>query len=489
MIRPTLEEARLLCDGNTIVPIAMEMFADVRTPIQVLRAIGRKGERFYLLESVESGESWGRYTFLGYNPSLLIYGKDGMVTVQSKERKESWEKNPNEVLKDILAKYKSPHIDYLPSFTGGLVGYFSYEYVKYAEKTLLLDAANNNGFLDFYLMLFDKVIAFDHWAQKIYLIVNVRTEELEKNFIQGVMDLKDMESLVLAPSEPEETVHNKISGFQAMFSKDEYCQMVKQTQKHIFEGDIFQAVISNRLEAEFSGNLLEAYRMLRTTNPSPYMFYLNFGADAMEVAGASPETLISLREHRANTYPLAGTCPRGSDPSQDEELIANLLQNEKELAEHDMLVDLGRNDLGKICKFSSVQVQEYRKVKKLSHVCHIASKVSGVIENGYGPIDAVAAVLPAGTLSGAPKKRACEIINSLEKEKRGVYGGAVGYIDFAGNMDMCIGIRMAIAQGGKVFVQSGAGIVADSIPENEYNECMNKAKVVVEALQAGEEMK
>ena len=466
MIRPTLEEVRNLCKGNTIVPIAMEILSDIKTPMQVLMSMKEKGERFYILESVESGDNWGRYTFLGYNPSQIIKGNN--------------ENDPGKAINKILKENKSPRIDYLPPFTGGLVGYFSYEYIKYIEKSLVLNSKNEDGFYDYYLMFFDKVIAFDHFKQKIYLIVNIKTDKLDENYIRGVMDLKDMENLVLSQNIMAEDMPDKISGVKEMFSKEQYCKMVDRVKKYIHEGDIFQAVISNRMEAEFKGSLLKTYRILRTANPSPYMFYINFGET--ELAGASPETLVSLKNGVLSTYPLAGTCKRGATQAEDDELTEALLKNEKELSEHDMLVDLGRNDLGKICKFGSVKVEEYRKIKKFSHVCHIASKVTGEIKEEYGPLDAVAAVIPAGTLSGAPKKRACEIIDELEGTKRGAYGGAVGYIDFAGNMDMCIGIRMAVAKGGKVFVQSGAGIVADSIPENEYNECKNKAMVIVEAL-------
>lgn len=484
MIKPTLAEAKLLCEGNTVIPIAMEMLSDVRTPLQVLRTMQSKCDRFYMLESVESGDSWGRYTFMGYLPSLSVYGIDGEVTISENGNTRRLRKPPGEVINEILAGYRSPHIDYLPPFTGGLTGYFSYEYIKYAEKTLTLSSENENGFFDFYLMLFDKVIAFDHFKQKIYLIVNVKTDNIENNYVHGVMALKDMERLVLSPEVSEDSTTSCVSGFKPMFSKEEYCQMVERTKEYIYEGDIFQAVISNRMESSFSGSLLGAYRILRTINPSPYMFYINFGE--LEVAGASPETLIALKDGVLNTYPLAGTCKRGDSPAEDKKLIDALLQNEKELAEHDMLVDLGRNDLGKICKFGTVEVSEYRNVKKFSHVCHIASRVTGIIDDGYGPMDAIMAALPAGTLSGAPKKRACEIISSLEKSTRGVYGGAIGYIDFTGNMDMCIGIRMMVAKDGKVFVQSGAGIVADSIPENEYEEINNKAKGMMEALTAAQ---
>ena len=265
------------------------------------------------------------------------------------------------------------------------------------------------------------------------------------------------------------------------------CQprMVEKAKKYIYEGDIFQVVLSNRLEADFEGSLLNTYRVLRTTNPSPYMFY--FSSDDIEIAGASPETLVKLENGVLHTFPLAGTRPRGKNPQEDEQLEKELLADEKECAEHNMLVDLGRNDLGKISRFGSVQVEKYMSIERYSHVMHIGSTVRGEIREDKNALDAVDAVLPAGTLSGAPKIRAMQIINELENNKRGIYGGAIGYIDFTGNLDTCIAIRIAFKKNGKVFVRSGAGIVADSIPENEYQECINKAKAVMNALEAGQE--
>lgn len=485
MIRPALTDAQQLIEGNKVIPIAMELFSDVKTPIQVLSAIQKGGGEFYILESVDSGESWGRYTFLGYKPSMNVHGLDGKIWLNGNEIKG---KTPNEVIQKILDDHKSPHVEYLPPFTGGLVGYFSYEYMKYVEKKLVLKAKNPHNFVDFHFMLFDKVIAFDNFKQKIYLIANVKIGaggEFEKNYAKAAVELEEMKKLILTGcTETIERGKCAVSNFQPMFTQAQYCEMVEKTKRHIFEGDIFQAVISNRLVGEFSGNELEAYRNLRTTNPSPYMFYVNFGET--KIMGASPETLVSLKNGTVCSYPLAGTTKRGKTPDEDARLSKELLENEKELSEHDMLVDLGRNDLGKICKFGTVEVAEYRKIKKFSHVAHIASKVVGQIRDeltARGPLSAISATIPAGTLSGAPKKRACEIIDELEKEKRGVYGGAVGYIDFTGNMDLCIGIRMAAFKGGKVFVQSGAGIVADSIPENEHQECLNKAKGMLCALE------
>jgi anthranilate synthase component 1 len=423
---------------------------------------------------------------------MEVSGRDGAVTLRKKGGAERRDGNPHMILKELASAYKSPHISALPPFTGGFVGYFAYEYIKYIEPSLSLTKNDAVGFDDFRLMLFEKVIAFDHFRQKIFLIVNVRADDLESNYIEGVTILKDMEKLVLGPAPIESASNAEIAAgaapmdFSASCTKDDFCAAVEKAKWHIREGDIFQCVPSIRFRSAYQGDLLRAYRALRTTNPSAYMFYINFGD--LQLAGASPETLVSLKNGVVTTHPLAGTCPRTEDEAENVMLIERLLRDEKELSEHDMLVDLGRNDLGRICRFGSVNVDEYRSVKRLSHVCHIASRVTGEIADGFDALDVMAAVLPAGTLSGAPKKRACEIIDALESERRGAYGGAVGYIDFTGNMDLCIGIRMAILKDHFVYVQAGAGIVADSVPEKEYAECLRKADAMMEALaEAGKE--
>lgn len=480
-MRPTLSQAREMAKGSRVIPVAMEMYADVTTSMQLLRRIRAGGRRCFMLESAKSGETRGRYTFLGYDPRLTVCGRDGRIEISDGHRVQRETGNPIPVLRRILRDYQSPSVPELPPFTGGFVGYFSYDCIRYFEPSLRLKAADEEQFDDFQLMLIDRVIAFDHFAQKIFLIANIRTEDLENNYINAVAVLKDMERLVLSDSAAPQETPPVCGPFTARFSKEEYCAMVEKVKAYIREGDIFQAVPSNRLSAPFSGSLLPVYRRLRVMNPSPYMVYFDFGN--LEIAGASPETLVSLQNGELSTYPLAGTCPRGAVREEDEALVQALLSDEKELAEHDMLVDLGRNDLGKISRFGSVKVREYRTVRQFSHVSHIASRVTGEIRPDRDALDAVAAALPAGTLSGAPKKRACEIIDELEGAKRGPYGGALGYIDFTGGMDMCIGIRMAVHQNGKVFVQSGGGVVADSIPEKEYEETIRKAGAVLRALE------
>ena len=335
-------------------------------------------------------------------------------------------------------------------------------------------------------MLFDKVIAFDNLRQKIILIVNIDLAEAETAYRKAERELEDLIRLIRTGKEKEETAGTLRSEIRPLFDREHYCEMVRKAQHHIKEGDIFQIVLSNRLEGEYEGSLLNCYRILRTLNPSPYMFY--FSGTDVEVAGASPETLVKLEDGVIHTFPLAGTRKRGKTKEEDDELEKDLLADEKELAEHNMLVDLGRNDIGKISKFGTVQVERYHEVLRFSHVMHIGSTVRGEIREDLDALDAVDSILPAGTLSGAPKIRVCQLINDLENNKRGIYGGAIGYLDFTGNLDTCIAIRIAYKKNGKVFIRSGAGIVADSVPEKEYQECINKAKAVVTALEAANDL-
>ena len=481
----SLEEVKSLASTGKydIIPISTELLSDIKTPVQVLKSLLNVSLHCYMLESVVDNEKWGRYSFLGYNPKLTITCSNGRMRIGDEEFETD---NPDEHIRRILSEYRSPVIEGMPSFTGGLVGYFSYDYLKYSEPTLKLDAKDTEGFKDVDLMLFDKVIAFDNLRSRIILITNISTDNVEEEYNKAQSELKEMEELIRNGKPKEEIGGHLTTEIKPLFSKEEYCDMVEKAKRHIFEGDIFQIVLSNRLEAGFEGSLLNTYRMLRTLNPSPYMFY--FSGTDVEVAGASPETLVKLENGVLHTFPLAGTRPRGKNAKEDEELEADLLKDPKELAEHNMLVDLGRNDLGKISKFGTVEVEKYHCIERYSHVMHIGSTVRGEIRDDKDALDAVDAVLPAGTLSGAPKLRACQIINDLENNKRGIYGGAIGYIDFTGNLDTCIAIRIAYKKNGKVFVRSGAGIVADSVPEKEYQECINKAAAVIKALQAAKDI-
>ena len=486
MYKPNLDEARKLAKNYRVVPISMEIFADVRTPIEVLRILKNVDNHCFLLESVEKAERWGRYSFLGFAPSMEITCYNSELIFKTDEKIETIKTDkPQKYIKKVVEDHKSPRLAYLPPFTGGLVGYFSYDFIKYFEPKLKLDALDEENFKDVDLMLFDKVIAFDNLRQKIVLIVNIKTDNFEENYMNGISELQKLSDLI-KNGVPKKVLPGKLkSEFRSLFDKEKFCNMVKKAKHYIKEGDIFQVVLSNRFDADFEGELLNTYRFLRTINPSPYMFY--FGSNDLEIAGASPETLVKLDNGKLYTFPLAGTRPRGKTDEEDKQLELGLLADEKELAEHNMLVDLGRNDIGRISKFGSVEVEKYMTIEKFSHVMHIGSTVVGEIRDDKNSLDAIGSILPAGTLSGAPKIRACEIINELENNKRGIYGGAIGYVDFTGNLDTCIAIRIAFKKNGKVFVRVGAGIVADSIPENEYIECINKSRAVMNALKLSEE--
>ena len=483
-ILPALDEVkRIAAEGQyKVLPVSCEILSDRCTPIEALRILKNVSTHCYLLESVAERERWGRYTFLGFDPKLEVTCVDGELKAGNLRLKTD---DPSAVLRQILADYKSPRFDYLPSFTGGLVGYFSYDYLGYSEPAVRREVRDTEAFKDVDLMLFDKVIAFDNFRQKIILIVNMSLEEPETEYNRAVLELQQLDRLLRTGEKKEEPGGKLLGEVTPLFDRETYCGMVERAKEHIREGDIFQIVLSNRLSAPFEGSLLNTYRVLRTINPSPYMFY--FSGTDVEVAGASPETLVKLENGVLHTFPLAGTRPRGKTEAEDRALEAELLADEKELAEHNMLVDLGRNDLGKVSKFGSVAVETLHSIERYSHVMHIGSTVRGEIRERLDALDAVEAVLPAGTLSGAPKIRACQLIGELENNKRGIYGGAIGYIDFTGNMDTCIAIRIAYKKNGRVFVRSGAGIVADSMPEKEYEECINKAKAVVSALKLAEE--
>lgn len=543
MFYPNIEEAKQIAKDKSYrrIPIRYEIFSDSKTSIEVLRRLRILSNHCYMLESVEDSKNWGRYSFLGFNPILELTCQDGNLTIKGKSSFSDCEiedmqdncfnvktDNPGEYIRQIIEENKSPKLEEMPPFSGGLVGYFSYDYIKYSEPSLVLDAQNQDAFKDVDLMLFDKVIAFDNYKQKIVVIVNMEINNendengssLEESYNEACKSIEDIISIIKADNivdllgddfnhhltnkktmeasqkmneidsfEEMVKIRNEItknlpfelkSDFRYLFSEEEYCSMVEKAKDYIREGDIFQVVLSNRIEADIEGSLFDVYRVLRTTNPSPYMFY--FSSDDIEIAGASPETLVKLVDNQIYTFPLAGTRPRGKTDEEDKSLEEELLADEKELAEHNMLVDLGRNDIGKISEIGSVKVNRYMDIVRFSHVMHIGSTVEGVLRDDYDYLSAIDSILPAGTLSGAPKIRACEIINELEDNKRGIYGGAIGYIDLTGNLDTCIAIRIAFARDKKVFIRVGAGIVADSVPENEFIECNNKAKAVMNAL-------
>jgi anthranilate synthase component 1 len=486
-LEPSLEEAKKIAAAgqHRIIPLGAALYSDEITPITLLKKLKRQSSHCFILESAEDAKKWGRYTFLGFDPKMEITCQDGLTTIKTEGAVTSANENPNIAIQRVLDEYKSAKIAGLPPFTGGLVGYFAYDYAKYTEPSLQLDGSGRKpcegeDFKDVDLMLFDKVIAFDNFLQKLIIVVNMRTADIENAYKEAAEQIAHIAGII-RHGEPAAIAPPEIkSEFRQLFDKSVYMAMVEKAKHYIREGDIFQVVLSNRFAADFAGSIFDTYRVLRTINPSPYMFYFSGSA---EIAGASPETLVKLQDGRLHTFPLAGTRPRGESEAADMEHEKSLLADAKELAEHNMLVDLGRNDLGKISQFGSVSVDEYLKILRFSHVMHIGSTVSGAILPDKSGLDAINAVLPAGTLSGAPKIRAMQIIAELEQCKRGIYGGAIGYLDFTGNMDTCIAIRIAYRNGGQVYVRSGAGIVADSVPAAEYEECVNKSKAVMAALE------
>ncbi|MBS6560781.1 MAG: anthranilate synthase component I family protein [Clostridiales bacterium] len=460
--------------------------------MQIVRKVSKQ---CYLLESAKASGERGRFSFLGYDPTLELTCGDGILKIRKRENGNEviiTEEvvHPKEKIMELLEEYKSPKILGLPPFTGGFVGYISYEYFKYAEPSLQKKKeATEETMEDTDLMLLNQVIVFDHFRQKIILITGVslkgESKQLEVEYEKAKEELERMEQLLkseekafFAPLELKEPLKLK-------FSKEQFEQMVKKVKEWIREGNISQVVLSNPMKAKAKGSLFDSYCTLKALNPSPYMFY--FSNDCVEIAGASPETLVKLEDNTLMTFPLAGTRKRGETKEEDERLERELLADEKERAEHNMLVDLGKNDLEKISESGTVLLERYMEVVKYSHVMHISSKISGKLKKEKQVLDIVDAVLPAGTLSGTPKRKACEIIEQLEGEKRGIYGGAIGYFDFAGNADLCIAIRLIYKKDGIVCVQSGAGIVEDSIPENEFWECKNKAQAMIKAIELARE--
>lgn len=465
-----------------VVPISREIYSDFITPIELIKILRNNSNKIFLLESIKDKYNWDRYTFLGYAPILNIVSKKFNIYKNGVFYKKD---NPKTIIREILKEYTSPKFENMPPFTGGFVGYFSYDYMRYSENKLDFEIKEDD-LTDLDLMLFDSVICFDDIKKKIILITNVIIDDLENSYNNSLKKLDEMESIIKSSNKYSFKDLDVKSDFEYEFDKESYSSIINKAKNYIIDGDIFQVVLSNTLRAKANGNLFNVYRVLRTINPSPYMFYiLN---DNIEIAGASPETLVKLENNKLYTYPLAGSRPRGETEEEDLKLEKELLKDEKELAEHNMLVDLARNDIGKISKIGSVKVEKYMNVEKFSHIMHISSTITGIIDDGKDSIDAIDSILPAGTLSGAPKIRACEIINELETINREIYGGAIGYIDFTGNMDVCIAIRFCYKKGDILCIRSGAGIVYDSDTEKEFIECINKVKALVKAIEMSKEI-
>ncbi len=473
-----------------MIPVFEEFNMDTQTPIGLfMRFAGQ--ENSFLLESVEGGERWARYSFIGRRPFMIFKSTGEDITIIKGDERTEKKGNPFEELKKLLSKYKGIHFKGMPRFSGGAVGYIGYDMVRQIEY--LPDVPEDDIRMpESYLCFYDEIITYDHLKQRVIVTVNVSSDgdintaydsyrQAEERIRKTCEELRSLlKNEAAGPSKP-----SKLQ-MESTFTKEGYMTAVEKAKEYIVDGDIFQVVLSQRLSAKTDIDPLNVYRMLRTLNPSPYMYYLKF-EDAV-IVGSSPELLVRVEDGIVETCPIAGTAGRGSDDKEDARLAKDLLEDEKEMAEHTMLVDLGRNDIGKVSKFGSVRVINPMHVEKFSHVMHIVTNVTGELKDGHDCFDALRAVLPAGTLSGAPKVRAMQIIDELEPVKRGCYGGCVGHIGFDGNLDTCITIRTVVFHKGKAYIQAGAGIVADSVPEKEYQETLNKGQALFSAIEKAGDM-
>lgn len=500
MIFPSNEEVREFLKSYKSVPIFREVLIDSLTPIQMFKALNESYENCFILESVDNSDKWGRYSFVGVSPKAEIILKDGKASITHFNNKQVFDiSNPISFLGEIVEKYRSPRFSNLPKLTGGLIGYFSYDIVRYFEKKLISPPNDDLKMPDANLFLFDEIVAYDHLSNKAVIIVNVNSEDIsnlsDKNIsrcYQKCSAKADEIADVLTNYTPKSASQNKPLKnkekvvVKSNITKEQYCRNVETAKEYIKNGDIFQIVTSQRFEVLNPPDSFDVYRMLRSTNPSPYLFYFKHRDYA--IAGASPEKLVSVDGKTVVTKPIAGTIKRGATELEDKQNEQLLINDPKERAEHTMLLDLGRNDIGKVSEFGTVKVSSLMSVEKYSKVMHLVSSVEGVLRSDKAPLDALMATLPAGTLSGAPKVRAMEIIDELETTKRGIYGGAVGYIAFNGELDTCITIRTVLFKNNKAYVQAGGGIVLDSIPEKEYEESVNKASAIINAIIAADDL-
>jgi len=483
-----LEEVRKISKSFNVVPLYTELLVDTETPLSIFLKLKEKGQFNILLESAEGGEKWGRYSFIITGSSFYLRTRKEAGEIYERGRVKFFQsKDPLSKIKEVVRKFNHYQDRSLPRFWGGLVGYFAYDVVKFYEPVEDKNPDPVHTY-DIYLVLTDVVVIHDNLTGKIKVVApmfleNGVEEEYEraKNLIENtVRKLKERSTTFLNVVEREPDLKN----WRSNFTKEEFEGIVKKAKEYIAQGDVIQVVLSQRFRKKFRGNPDNIYRVLRFLNPSPYMYYLDFGE--LKVIGSSPEILVRLEEGKIETRPIAGTRRRGRTEEEDKKLEEELLSDEKERAEHLMLVDLARNDIGRVAKVGSVRVENFMRIERYSHVMHIVSDVVGELKEGYDALDVLKATFPAGTVSGAPKVRAMQIIEELENERRGIYAGSVGYISFQGNMDMAIAIRTAVYRDREIFVQAGAGIVADSVPEKEWEETVNKAKALMKAIETAE---
>ena len=483
---PDYREFSRLARHATLVPVAKTVAADLRTPVSAFLSVAAQEPNAFLLESVEGGEKIGRYTFLGARPYMLLRASGRQISLQRNGKKQQIEGSVFQVLDGLLREHIPAHVPGLPPFTAGAVGFFSHDAVRQLERLPEL-AKDDLHAPDCSLMFFDRLLAFDHVRHEIFIIAaaDVRRQSPRRAYDEAVRDIARIEKQLTAPL-PQRYLRaakpqtGKLTS-RISVSKKHFLSTVEKIKEYIMAGDVFQAVPSLRLELEPGVPAFNIYRALRRVNPSPYMYFLRM--DDLTILGSSPEMLVRVTGRKLEYRPIAGTRKRGRDEAEDQRLEHELRHDEKERAEHVMLVDLGRNDVGRVSDYGSVQVRDLMFVERYSHVMHLVSAVEGTLREGLSPVNALAACFPAGTLTGAPKVRAMQIIEEVEPVRRGIYGGSILYADFAGNLDSCIAIRTMLMKGKKAYVQAGAGIVADSVPESEYQECLNKTQALVRAVE------
>jgi len=493
--RPTREEFRELARDHTVVPVWAEVLADLTTPVAAFaRVVGN--EEGFLLESVDNGDRWSRWSFIGRRPQGTLVSRDGMLQVIGDLGIDvPIDRGVLAALEVLLDHYRAPDLDGLPPLHGGLIGYLGYDVVREVER--LPDIPEDDlGFPDAVISMIGELAVYDHWRQRVSLIANVIVgsdashDELDSAYDDAIVRVRELAadgaSTLAEPLMDPPDPADELPEVTSSMSKSTYCSAVEAAREYILAGDIFQVVLSQRFDLELDADAFDLYRVLRQVNPSPHMYFLRHGD--LEVVGGSPEPMVQLLDDRVISRPIAGTRKRGSTEEHDRRLAAELVEHPKEVAEHIMLVDLARNDVGRVVEFGSLQIDEMMTLERYSHVMHLTSQVSGHLAEGKTPIDVLRATLPAGTLSGAPKVRAMEIIDELEPVKRGPYGGVVGYLDFSGNIDTAITIRTMLVSGNRASIQAGAGVVADSVPEDEYLECQNKAKALLAAVPAARRM-
>jgi len=477
-----------LARRGTFVPVCKEIVADLLTPVSAFLKIAEHADYAFLLESVEGGEHVGRYSFLGKDPFLILRARDGKTTIERGGQTKQSDQPFIDTLRRLMADFRSPFVPDLPRFTGGAVGYLGYGAASWFEPVLGDLGAGADGADEAGFMLFDTVLAFDHVQHRILIIANARItadDDLESLYQFACAKIQFVErelerSLSLARREATAP-----PSLESNYTRERFEEQVRTAKEYIAAGDIYQVVLSQRFEAEVSSDPFTVYRALRHVNPSPYMYFVRMGG--VSVVGSSPEMLVRVEGSRVETHPIAGTRPRGRNEEEDMRLAEELKRNEKERAEHVMLVDLGRNDVGRVCEYGSVRVPQFMGLERFSHVMHLTSIVEGKLAEDRDRLDALVSCFPAGTVSGAPKVRAMQIIKELEPSGRGLYAGAVGYLDFAGNLDFCIAIRTIIMSKGKAYLQAGAGIVIDSNPAAEFEETRDKARALVKALELAQQ--